>query len=82
MRRDLRRHAVLEPLEVDLAVAPLGAAAAVAGGDAAVGVAAAGLAQALGQLALRARRGQLLAQRVGREAAPGAGRFCFAVRHL
>ena len=64
-RRDLGRHAVLEALEVDLAVAALGAAAAVAGGDAAVDVAAAGLAQALGQLALRARR---------RSAARAAGR--------
>src|SRR5205085_3517275 len=74
-RGDRGGDAVLEPLEVDLAVAPLGAAAAVAGGDTAVGVAAAGLFQPFGQLPLRLGRGQLLAQRVGREAASRAGRF-------
>jgi hypothetical protein len=42
-RGDLRRHAVLTALEVDLAVEALGAAAAVARGLAAVGVAPAGL---------------------------------------
>src|SRR5690606_4913796 len=63
-RRHAGGHAVLAPLEVDAAVAALGAAAAVAGGDAAVVVAAARLAKAFGQLALRLARGQLLAQRV------------------
>src|SRR5262249_5487594 len=80
-RRDLGRHAVLAALEVDPPVAALGAAAAVAGGDPAVAVAAAGLAQPFGQLPFRLGCGQLLAHRVGREAASRAGRLCFAVRH-
>ena len=46
-RRDARGHAVLAPLEVDLAVQALGAAAAVARGLAPAGVAPAGLRQAL-----------------------------------
>ncbi len=70
-RRDLRRHAVLEPLEVDLAVAPLGAAAAMARGDAAARVAPAGRVLALRERLVRPLGRDLLALLVGREAASG-----------
>src|SRR6185437_7024822 len=69
-RVHLRRHAVLEPLEVDQAVAALVAAAAVAGRDAAVDVAAAGLVQRREQRPLRLRGGELLEVRHGHEPAP------------
>ena len=80
-RRDLGGHAVLGPLEVDLAVLALGAAAAMARGDATVGVAASGALLALGQLLVRLRGRDLGAVLVGREAATGAGRLCLANRH-
>ncbi len=80
-RRDLGRDPVPGPLEVDQAVTALGSAAAVAAGDPAVGVAATGLLDALGQLALGLGRGDLFPHRVGREAAPRAGRFCLSICH-
>ena len=79
--RDLGGNAVLGPLEVDLAVPALGAAAAMARGDATVGVTATGALLALGQLLVRLRGGELGAVLVRREAAPWAGRFCLANCH-
>src|SRR5688500_14401144 len=67
-RGDLRRDPVLPPLEVDLAVAPLGAAAAMARGHAAVRVAAARLRQPLGERLLRLALRDRLVLQVGREA--------------
>src|SRR4051794_37770292 len=72
---------VLGALEVDLPVAPLGAAAAVAGGDATVGVAPTARVLALGELLGRLGAGELVADRIGPEATAGAGWFGLAIRH-
>src|SRR4029450_10663436 len=65
------RYPVLSALEVDLAVAPFGAAAAMARGLAALGVAAAGRALGLGEPLVR----------LGDRAPARAGGTCLAVRH-
>src|SRR4051794_20473415 len=80
-RGDLRRHAVLAALEVDLAVQALGPAAAVARGLAAVGVAPAALLEALDEGLLRLRAGDLREVGIRREAAAGTGGLRSADRH-
>ena len=75
-RGDLRRHAVLEALEVDDAVAALVAAALVARRDPAVVVAAALLRDRLEQALLRLRLRDLLERRDGHEAAAGGSSAC------
>src|SRR3954463_5292994 len=80
-RGDLRRHAVLAALEVDLAVQPLGAAAAVAGGLAAVRVAPAALLEPLDEALLGLGLRDLREVRIGREAPAGAGGLRSADRH-
>src|SRR4051794_11872814 len=80
-RGDAGGNPVLGALEVDLAVATLGSAAAMARGDAALGVAAAGRGLALGEALRRLRPAELLTHRVGAEAPAGAGRFCLSVCH-
>src|SRR4051812_28281913 len=80
-RGDLRRHAVLAALEVDLAVQPLGAAAAVAGGLAAVRVAPAALLEPLDEALLGLGLRDLREVGVGREAPAGAGGLRSADRH-
>src|SRR3954451_14739797 len=80
-RGDLRRHAVLAALEVDLAVQPLGAAAAVAGGLAAVRVAPAALLETLDEALLGLGLRDLREVGVGREAPAGAGGLRSADRH-
>src|SRR4051794_6083297 len=76
-----RRHAVLAALEVDLAVAALGSAAAVARGLAPARVAAAALAEPLGQRLLGLRARDLAEVGVGGEAAAGAGGLWALERH-
>ena len=80
-RRNLRRHAVFEALEIDLAVTTLGAAAAMARGDAAARVAPAGRVLALGERLVGPVLGDLLALLIRREAPARAGRFRLAHRH-
>src|SRR4051794_12677687 len=80
-RGDLRRHAVLATLEVDLAVQALGPAAAVAGGLAAVRVAPAALLEPLDEALLRLGLRDLREVGVGREAPAGAGGLRSADRH-
>src|SRR3954451_19389800 len=80
-RRDLGRHAVLATLEVDLAVAPLRAAAAMTGRDAAVRVAATGLRDALDQRLLGLRPRDLLEVGPRRETTAGAGGLVLLERH-
>src|SRR5207244_1414739 len=80
-RGDLRRHAVLGPLEVDHAVAALVAAALVARRDAAVVVAAALLLQRLEQALLRLALRDLLEGGDGHEAAAGRRRLELADGH-
>src|SRR4028118_171609 len=63
--RDRRRHAVLAPLEVYVAVAPLVTAADVAGRDAALVVPAAGLVQLGSKLLLRLVPGCRVARQGG-----------------
>ena len=81
-RGDLRRHAVLQALEVDDAVAALVAAALVARRDAAVVVAAALLRDRLEQALLRRRLRDLLERGDRHEAAARARRLVAADRHL
>src|SRR3954467_12294746 len=80
-RGDLRRHAVLAALEVDLAVEALGAAAAVARGLAAVGVAPAGLGQALDEALLGLGLRDLREVRIGDEAPARRRGLGLADRH-
>src|SRR5690606_17851373 len=80
--RDLRRHAVLVPAEVDDAVARLVAAAAVAGGLAAEGVAAARLRLGRQQRLLRRLLGGLREVGDGLEPAAGAGGLALAECHV
>src|SRR3954447_12651425 len=80
--RDLGRDAVLAPLEVDLAVAPLGAAATVAGRDAAVRVAATRLRDALDERLLGLGPSDLLEVGPRREATTGAGWLVLLQCHL
>src|SRR5680860_470027 len=74
-------HAVLAPLEVDLAVPALGPAAAVARGDAPMDVAPAGLRDPLHQRLLGVLLGHLGAVGVGGEPAAGAGGLVLSDRH-
>jgi hypothetical protein len=80
-RGDLRRHAVLAALEVDLAVQALGAAAAVARGLAPAGVAPAALRQALDERLLGAVLRDLGEVGVRREATAGTRGLGLADRH-
>src|SRR5207248_10856069 len=78
---DLRRHAVLAALEVDLPVQALGAAAAVARGLAAVRVAPTGLLEPLGKRLLGLVAGDLGEVGIGGEPAAGGRRLGVADGH-
>src|SRR3954451_9743817 len=80
-RGHARGHAVLGALEVDLAVQPLGAAAAMARRLAAERVAPAGLLEALDEGALRLGLRDLLEVREGDEPATGRGGLGLTDRH-
>src|SRR4029079_10284009 len=80
-RRDLGRHAILAALEVDLAVAALGATAAMAGRDASVRVAATGLRETLDERLLGLRASDLLEVGPRRETTPRAGGLVLLERH-
>src|SRR5690349_818789 len=80
-RSHLRRHTVLDALEVDLAVAALVPAALVAPGDAAVRVAATALLQRLDQALLRLALRDLVERRDRHEAAAGRRRLVLADGH-
>src|SRR4051794_25832389 len=81
-RGHLGGNAVLEPLEVDLAVATLVPATAVAGGDPALGVAPAGLRDPLGERLLGLGLGDLRVVGPGGEPASWRGWLVLAYGHL